>query len=102
MTYDTQSPPGSWRQELLKTATSTTQLREIIADLEHCLKVARDERDALQEQRDVLVQDLARAVEAEVKAVGRANELKRQINYIWDTLRGVSHPIVMEETPRDN
>lgn len=41
MIVDNQSPPGSWREEILRGPATTTQLREIIAELEQAL---RDEK----------------------------------------------------------
>jgi len=41
MIVDNQSPPGSWRKEILRGPATTSQLREIIAELEQAL---RDEK----------------------------------------------------------
>ena len=41
MIVDNQSPPGSWREEILRGPATTSQLREIIAELEQAL---RDEK----------------------------------------------------------
>lgn len=91
MTIDTQSPPGSWRQELLKTAASTTRLREIVSELEHCLKVSRQEAEALREKNNQLVSQLAEATALQMEALGKNEKLKQEIDHIWKVIRGVSN-----------
>ena len=86
MIYDTESPPGSWRQEILKTAASPSQLRELIAELEHLLRVARAERDALSETNKSLVIQLSKSVATEMELRGKYFRLKDGVHRLWKLL----------------
>lgn len=88
MTYDTESPPGSWRQERFLIAGSIAELREIIIDLEHCLKIARQETKDAQTKNDLLITQLAEISAANIEMLDKNRKLKREIDHIWKLLRG--------------
>lgn len=71
MECDNISPPGSWREEILKGPATTTQLREIIAELEQSLRTARYEYLSLKEQNHQLVTQLTHAVASEMELRAR-------------------------------
>lgn len=84
MTIDIESPAGSWRREILKGPATTTQLREVISDLEHCLKVSRRDYQAMREANMDLVKRLAEAVAREMEQRGRVAKLEMELEK-WST-----------------
>jgi hypothetical protein len=69
MNIDTESQGGSWRREMLAQSLSTSQLREIVSELEHCLLVER------QRTKDLVIK-LTDAVETEMKLRAEIERLK--------------------------
>lgn len=59
MTVDTQSEAGAWRREMLSGPLTIAQLREVVAELQHCLNVARVNFELLRKQNLKLVKRLA-------------------------------------------
>ena len=86
MTIDTESPAGSWRREILNGPATPTQLREVISDLEHCLKVSRRDYQAMREANMDLVKRLAEAVAREMEQRGQVAKLERELQ-AWNTRR---------------
>jgi hypothetical protein len=87
MTIDTESPAGSWRREILNGPATATQLREVISDLEHCLKISR--RDYASDAREAnmdLVKRLAEAVAREMEQRGQVAKLERELQ-AWNSRR---------------
>jgi hypothetical protein len=77
LTIDCESEGGAWRRELLARPLNVSELRDMIEELEHCLKVSRDNFETSRRQNVELVKKLAEAVarEMEVRAeVARLNE----------------------------
>lgn len=91
MYYDNQSPPGSWRQEILRNSPSREQLIDMVNELEHCLRVARNECEHLKERNAELVKDLTEAVAGEMEALSKAERLKKEIDRVWNVMRGVAN-----------
>jgi PIN domain nuclease of toxin-antitoxin system len=69
MNIDTESEGGSWRREMLARPLSTSELRNIISELEHCLTVERART------RDMVTR-LTDAVEMEMKLRAEIARLK--------------------------
>lgn len=78
-TIDTQSEGGSWRREMLAGPMNVTQLREMVAELEHCLKVARDTCEVSRRQNVDLVKRLAEAVAREMEVRAEVAKLNREL-----------------------
>jgi chromosome segregation ATPase len=91
MHYDNQSPPGAWRQEILRNSPSRDQLFDMIDELEHCLKIARKESETLKEQNSKLIKDLTEAVASEMQIRARCERLQQEINHAWNVMRGASN-----------
>jgi peptidoglycan hydrolase CwlO-like protein len=89
MTIDNESPPGSWRRELILKASTPSEFREIISELEHCLKQARANCDALTEQNSILMNQLTEAVAREMEARAKSARLQNEITKLWNTLKTV-------------
>lgn len=81
---DTESPAGSWRREILNGPATTTQLREVISDLEHLLKVSRRDFEAMRQANMDLVKRLAEAVAREMEQRGRVAKLEMELER-WST-----------------
>lgn len=84
MTIDTESPAGSWRREILNGPATPTQLREVISDLEHCLKVSRRDYAAMREANMDLVKRLAESVAREMEQRGQVAKLEMELER-WST-----------------
>lgn len=69
MNIDTESEGGSWRREMLARSLSTSQLREIVSEMEHCLSVER------QRTKDLVIK-LTDAVETEMKLRAEIERLR--------------------------
>lgn len=89
MTCDTKSPPGAWREEILKGPATTSQLREIIAELEHCLTIAREDCEVLRDQNSRLINQLTASVASEMEARAHVARLKEETKKLWNTLKTV-------------
>lgn len=89
MTCDTESPPGAWRQEILKGPATTSQLREVIAELEHCLTAARNDCEILRDLNSRLINQLTESVASEMQARAQAARLKEEVSKMWNTLKTV-------------
>jgi hypothetical protein len=87
MIIDNESPPGAWRDEILKGPATVSQLREIVSELKHALKLAEDENKRLKEQRDTAVSQLAAAVASEMEAKGLNAKLKQEVDNLWNALK---------------
>jgi hypothetical protein len=83
MYLDNISPPGSWKEEILNGPATPTQLREIISDLEHLLRLSRAECETLSEQNSQLMNQLTDSVAAEMKARAHAARLKQEVKTLW-------------------
>lgn len=81
---DTESPAGSWRREIMNSPATTTQLREVISDLEHLLKVSRRDFDELRQANMHLVKRLAEAVAREMEQRAIVAKLERELE-AWST-----------------
>lgn len=99
MHYDNQSPPGSWRQEILRNSPSREQLLDMVNELEHCLKVTRNECETLQAENRKLLKDLAETTALQLEAQGKNEKLKKEINHIWSVLRGECPEIIIVDEP---
>lgn len=64
---DVDSPPGSWRRELLARPLTVTECRQMISELEHALRVSRANFDRLRETNLDLVKRLSEAVAREME-----------------------------------
>lgn len=87
MNCDNISPPGSWREEILRGPATTSQLRDIIAELEQSLRLANADRASLRDQNSKLVIQLTEAVASEMEARSQVARLKKEITQLWTTLR---------------
>lgn len=81
---DTESPAGSWRREILHSSATTVQLREVISDLEHLLKVSRRDFDELRAANLHLVKRLAEAVAREMEQRAIVAKLEKELE-AWST-----------------
>ena len=70
---DDKSEGGSWRREYLARSLSTSQLREVISELEYCLAVER-------RRNKELGKELADSVASYLKLTGEMMALKRRIS----------------------
>jgi hypothetical protein len=86
MAIDTESPAGSWRREILNGPATATQLREVISDLEHCLKISRRDYAAMRVANMDLVKRLSEAVAREMEQRGQVAKLERELQ-AWNTRR---------------
>ena len=84
MIIDTESPAGAWRRDMLNSPATTTQLREVISELEHCLKVSRRDFDELRKVNLQLVKQLAEAVAQEMEQRALVAKLERELE-AWST-----------------
>ena len=78
-TIDTESKGGAWRREMLARALSTTELRQIVAELEHCLRQAKLREDDLRQQLGRLMRLLSESVDGEMQLRGEVAALKREL-----------------------
>lgn len=76
---DDQSEAGAWRREMLRQPLTVTQLREIVAELEHSLAVTRRDFEAMRRTNVDLVKRLAEAVAKEMEARGLVTRLEREL-----------------------
>lgn len=58
MYCDNKSPPGAWRQEILRNSPSREQLLDMVWELQHCLDVARKEVQLLETAKSQLASEL--------------------------------------------
>ena len=70
---DDKSEGGAWRREYLARSLTTSQLREVISELEHCLAVER-------KRTKELGKELADSVASYMKLAGEMAALRRRIS----------------------
>lgn len=78
-TIDTESKGGAWRREMLARALTTTELRQIVAELEHCLSQSRRREDDMRSQNGRLMTLLSESVGMEMELRGQLAALKREL-----------------------
>jgi hypothetical protein len=89
MTIDNESPPDSWREEILKGPASVSQLREVIADLKHSLKVSKAESERLKDQNSKLMNQLTETIAREMETLATNARLKKEISEVWKAIKTV-------------
>ena len=91
MNIDTESDGGSWRREMLARPLSTSELRNIISELQHCLTVERART------RDMVTR-LTDAVETEMKLRAEIERLKSSV-FASQVVHAKGHQVIV--TPPD-
>jgi len=86
MTIDNESLFDPWREEILKGPASVTQLREIISELKHSLRIAKVESERLKEQNSKLMNQLTESMAREMEILSTNTRLKKEINDLWKSL----------------
>jgi hypothetical protein len=77
MQCDNISPPGAWREEILKGPATTSQLRVIIAELEQSIRSLKAECLLLKEHNFHLVKELAELVAKDIENQTHLSRLRK-------------------------